>query len=134
MYERILLAVDDSPSSRRAVTAAAGLAGSFRAEIVVLELPAFGMQADLSSGTVGGEPSLADQVVMDLKDQGLSARPELWEASAEDLHGSIAGIAVQEGADLIVVGDREPSATGPDGETLADRLRGLTRLPVLLVP
>jgi nucleotide-binding universal stress UspA family protein len=134
MYERILLAVDDTPSSRRAVTAAAGLAASVRAEIVVLELPTDGMPADLARGTVGGEPSLADQVVMDLKDRGLSARPELWEASAEDLLGSLAGIAMQEGADLVVLGDRGSPAMGPGGETLADRLRGLTRLPVLLVP
>lgn len=141
MFEKILLAVDESGPSSRAIPAAAALAKRFHGEVVVLEIPdgdaGVDTRGDLSSEALGGAAPLVDRVVMDLKDCGVSARPELWMAPEDELATSVAHVCRHEAVDLIVMGepacDRLP-LEGPGRETLPERLQSLTRRPMLLVP
>src|SRR5689334_891745 len=96
MFEKILLAVDESSSSSRAVPLAAELAERFHAEIVVVEVPdpdpGVDRSPELSSETLGGAPPLVDRVVMDLKDAGMSARPELWIGPGDEIGAAMAHV------------------------------------------
>ena len=141
MFEKILLAVDESSSSSRAVPLAAELAERFHAEIVVVEVPdpdpGVDRSPELSSETLGGAPPLVDRVVMDLKDAGVSARPELWIGPGDEIGAAMAHVVRAEAVDLVVMGepecDRLPFA-GQGLASLPERLRSLTRRPTLLVP
>jgi len=141
MFEKILLAVDESGPSSRATPVAAALADRFGAEVVVLELPdrevGIDVRPELSSEALGGAPPLVDRVVMDLKDAGISARPEMWMSPEDEVGTAVAHVARAECVDLIVMGepdcDRLPFE-GPGRATLPERLRSLTHRPMLLVP
>ena len=108
MFERIILAVDGSEFSDRAVPVAADLAEKFGSEVVVLHVAerfaswTFALEAETPAESSG----LTDGPVRFLKDRGLSARPEVQHA----LHGMVAraieDAAEEEGADLIVMGSR----------------------------
>jgi len=103
MFETILLVVNGSRSSARAVPATTALAARFRGRVVVVELPDPAGNGELSSEVLGGAPPLADRIAMDLRDHGVSARPALWAAPRDERAASIAEVAEHERADLIVM-------------------------------
>ncbi len=130
MFEKILLAIDESAPSSRAIPVAAALGKRFGGEVVVLGIPdetGNDIRHALSSETLGGAAPLVDRVVMDLKDCGVSARPELWTAPEDDAVASIEHVVRHEAVDLIVMGERA-------GDPLSEHVRSATRRPVLLVP
>lgn len=141
MFQRILLAVDGSEGSRRAHEVAGGLAKGLGAEIIVLhgqerEAPA----APRTMGSFELEATedarkLADDIVRDLKDEGVGARSVVMGVIHGHVPRLIDDVAKKEGVDLIVMGTRGLSDWG--GLLLgsnAHRVLHISQLPVLAVP
>ena len=117
MYERILVAVDGSPSSDLAIAQAAGLAKGLGAEVkvlfvvdegeVFLEAGFVNPQDILNGLTDFGRKALA-AAAHRLQDAGVRFQTELAEKSAVpgDIAGAIVGYADRWPADVIVMGTR----------------------------
>src|SRR6266511_3389426 len=77
MFDRMVVAVDGSGCSDRAVLVAAELAGAFGSEVVVVhvapEIVGWGIAVEAESPDEASD--VADRAVRELKDRGLSARP-----------------------------------------------------------
>jgi nucleotide-binding universal stress UspA family protein len=141
MFERVLLAVDASDCSRRAVTTAAELAGKVGAEVIVLHV--FEV-APVPLG-VGVEPmvimpeakdvahELVAEAVAELRRAGVTARGEVSDTRATTARQIVDG-ARSSGADLVVMGSRGPSDLGGLllGST-AHKVIHLAECPVLVV-
>jgi nucleotide-binding universal stress UspA family protein len=98
----IVVAYNDTGDSDRALTRAAELTRFYGAKLVVTSVVPVLVGAE-SSGTAGGELQAADA---QLRELGIEA--ELVEAVGE-IAEAIVEVADSRGADLIVVGTREPS-------------------------
>lgn len=114
MFDRILLAVDGSEQSDRAVSLANEIAKQGNAEVLVFHVREkaavrFGSyDVDLDESEV----NIADSTARTLKDRGVSARPE----RVTDFYGHTAKRIVEAadefGANLIVMGSRGLSDLG----------------------
>jgi nucleotide-binding universal stress UspA family protein len=108
MISKILLAVDGSEFSERAIPVAAELARKFGSEILVFHVrgTAVGRAAAFELESVDEAADLIDRVAKWLKDQGISARGEV----VTSIHGREAREILEtvkvEGIDLIVMGSR----------------------------
>jgi nucleotide-binding universal stress UspA family protein len=136
MFQRILLAVDGSEPSNRALAVAGDLAGKLGAEVVVLHVK------ERESATLGAFPidsggeaeETLDQAVRRLKDDGVSARGELHTT----VFGRAARIILEEagdiGADVIVMGSRGLSdLAGLVLGSVTHKVLHLAHCPVLVV-
>jgi nucleotide-binding universal stress UspA family protein len=135
MFEKIILPVDGSVPSSRAIPVAAGLAKEYGAEIVLVHIREF----EVSRGVFAKETpkealDFADQVAKDLKDQGLSVRIEVRSAPAGRAAQEIMEVADRELASLIVMGTRGLSDwSGMLVGSVAHKVIHLSKVPVLTV-
>jgi nucleotide-binding universal stress UspA family protein len=136
MFERIVLAVDGSAPSNRAIDAAAELARRIGAEVIVLhvrerEIAHIGAEEIESTDKVR---ELVDGTVRQLKDTGVSARGELQSTSFGRAARVILEAANQDGAGMIVMGSRGLSdLAGLVLGSVTHKVLHLARCPVLVV-
>jgi nucleotide-binding universal stress UspA family protein len=115
MFERILLSVDGSDHARRATEVTAGLAARMDADVTVVnvrEVPASWV-LDLDPTLTWADSELVDEIVRELKDQGISARGEILASSGGTVAHDIVEAAKAADASLIVMGTR--GLTDPEG-------------------
>ncbi len=108
MFEKILLAMDDSEPSARAATLAGELGSKFGAEIVVLHVRErmIGRAGAFELETDEEAHELVDRTVAQLKDAGASARGEVAHGIAGHSARAIIEAAEVEHAGIIVMGSR----------------------------
>jgi nucleotide-binding universal stress UspA family protein len=136
MFDRIVVAVDGSACADRAVGVAAELAGAFGSEVVVVhvapEIVGWGIAVEAETPDEASD--VADRAVRELKDRGISARPELRRALRGLVAGEIADTAEAEDAGLIVMGSRgHGDFTGLLLGSVAHKVLHLSHVPVTVV-
>jgi nucleotide-binding universal stress UspA family protein len=134
MFERIVLATDGSAYSAKAIPMAAEIAGKFGSEVIVVHIVEHwsgrpGMDIEPPEVASG----IADGTARQLKDQGVSARPEIRRAGPGHAAREILNVAEAEGASLIVMGSRGLGDwSGLLLGSVAHKVLHLSRLPVLV--
>jgi nucleotide-binding universal stress UspA family protein len=136
MFERILVAIDGSEPSRRAIEVAADLARQTRSEVVVVHVK----ERDITwAGGVDLETpeeaqDLADDAVRTLKDAGISARAEVHSAVFGRAARVILEVTRDAGASMIVLGSRGLSdMAGLVMGSVTHKVLHLAHCPVLVV-
>jgi len=136
MFERILLAANRSPTSRKAVDVAIDIGQKYRAEVVVLhvreqQITSFGGY----EGEQAGEAAdFAEEIVRTLKDSGVSARGEVQTAPPGSVPHVILEMAKELDAGLIVMGSRRLSDwEGLFLASVSHRVLHLAECPVFVV-
>ena len=108
MFERILLATNGSPSSRKAADVAADIGQKYGAEVVVLHVRE--QKITKLGAFVVDQPyedaNFVDEIVRALKDAGASARSEVQTAPLGGVPHVILEMAKELDAGLIVMGSR----------------------------
>lgn len=106
MFERILVAVDGSEHSAKAVPIAGDLAFRYGGELLVFHAREhdFALGEDVETSKESME--LVDGIVRDLKDAGISARGEIVRVPHGHTPRAILEVAREEHVDLIVMGTR----------------------------
>lgn len=136
-FHRILIAIDRSESSQRAVSFATEIAERYGSEMVVFHATPYLISrggAFESEDTREGA-ALVDEVVRNLKDRGLNARGEVVRVVEGRVAHGIVEMASSVDADAIVMGTRGRSDLG--GLFLGSvthRVLHLSERPVLVVP
>jgi nucleotide-binding universal stress UspA family protein len=135
MFQTIMVAIDGSESSERAVELARGLATRLHSEVVVLHvrerMPSRSGAFDLE--TLEEAAGLVDRVVASVKDAGASARGELIDGISGHTAKSISEAAREAGAELIVVGSRGLTDFGSMMlGSVTHRLLHVGQIPVLI--
>lgn len=111
MFDKILLAVDGSPSSNAAVDTALGLAAKMGAQVEIVHV----REHDVIPSKAGSGPDLempAEAAAMlaatldKFEDGGVNAHTTLLQAQRQDVAREIMAVADAVGADFIVVGNR----------------------------
>lgn len=137
MFKTIVLALDGSEGSRRAIPVAVELARPDNARLVIAHI------VERVPGKGGGDRYIDEDEVQteiseqidDLRKQGIDADVELGNVVIGGPAHAIAEIAERSGADLIVVGTRGHSAiTGLLLGGVTQRLLHIANRPVLAVP
>jgi nucleotide-binding universal stress UspA family protein len=136
MFERILLAANGSPSSRKAVEVAADIGQKYGAEVVVLHVreqqitPVGAYEVEqLDAAT-----DFVDEIVRALKDMGVSARGEVQAAPTGRVPHVILELAKELDAGLIVMGSRGLSEwEGLFLASVSHRVLHLAECPVFVV-
>jgi nucleotide-binding universal stress UspA family protein len=108
---RVLVAVDGSPMSERAVAEAAEVATAFRSEVLVVHV----RQVIPVEATAVVEPedearAILDRAVAGLRLRGIEAGASL--VTATDVASAVAEASERFDADLVVIGSRRPSSLG----------------------
>jgi nucleotide-binding universal stress UspA family protein len=137
MFDRILVAIDASEPSARAVTFAQDLAQDRGSEIVVLHaIPRWVSRHGTAEIEVPEESKeLVDRTVRDLKDAGANARGELIRVLEGHVSRGIVETAANVGADAIVLGTRGRSDFGGLFiGSVTHRVLHLAEVPVIVVP
>ena len=136
MFERILLAVDGSEHSRRAVPVAGDLARRYEGEVLVLHVREHEVTwgTDVDVETVDEARDLVDEVVRTLKDAGTNARGEIMRVALGQTPRAILDVAHEEQVGLIVMGTRGLSDWGRLlMGSVAHKIVHLAEVPVLVV-
>jgi nucleotide-binding universal stress UspA family protein len=136
MFETILLAVDGSEHSAKAVPVAGDLARRYEGEVIVLHVRehevTWGTDIDIESAEEARV--LVDGVIRDLKDAGTNVRGEVVRVSLGQTPRAILDMARDEGAGLIVMGTRGLSDWGRLlMGSVAHKVVHLAEVPVLVV-
>jgi len=134
VFQRILLAVDGSEHSSMAVPIAGDLAFRYGGELIVFHArehdAVIGEDVESSEEAV----DLVDGIVRGLKDAGVSARSEVVRVPHGATPRAILDAALEEHADLIVMGTRGLSEwSGLLLGSVAHKVVHLSDLPVLVV-
>jgi nucleotide-binding universal stress UspA family protein len=136
VLERILVAANGSPSSRKAVDVAADIGQKYGAEVVVLhvreqQITSFGGYEVEQEGEAG---DFVEEIVRALKDIGLSARGEVQTAPLGSVPHVILEMAKEVDAGLIVMGSRRLSDwEGLFLASVSHRVLHLAECPVFVV-
>jgi nucleotide-binding universal stress UspA family protein len=136
MFQRILLAVDGSEHSYRAVPVAGDLARCVDGEVIVLHVREHEVtwMADIDLETDDEAAKLVDAVVRELKEQETNVRGEVVRVPLGNAPMAIVDIAHREGADLVVMGTRGLSEWSRLlMGSVADKVMHLADCPVLIV-
>lgn len=136
MFQRILLAVDGSGHSEKAIPMAGDLARRYQAEVVVLHAREHELTwgGDVDVETPNEAFELVDGVVRRLKDEGTSVRGEVVRVPLGQTARAIMDACADEGADLIVMGTRGLSDWGRLlMGSVAHKVVHLADVPVLVV-
>ncbi len=138
MFKTIVLGLDGSTHSDRAIPIARGLAESARGTIVVVHV------REIVAARGGAHPVRIDEAeiqakvesqVRELAAAGIETRLQLFSVASGGPAHEIADVAAQENADLIVVGTRGHSGiAGVVFGSVAQRLLHIAHTPVLAVP
>jgi nucleotide-binding universal stress UspA family protein len=137
MYERILLAVDDSETSRRAVLAARDLARLSDGEVWVLHLrerETGVRKVSMMDETVDDANAVVTAALEVLTEAGVKARGEVRNTTYGYTAREIVGDAKDYGADVIVMGSRGlGDLAGLVVGSTAHKVIHLTDRPVLII-
>ena len=138
MFETIVLGLDGSPESKRAVAVARDLAAAGGGKIIGVHV------REILLGRAGGQPTYADEdeiaakakkTVEDLTSAGIEATLETGTSTMGGPAHVLAEIAGRNSADLIVVGTRGRSqVAGLLLGSVTQRLLHIAPCPVLAVP
>jgi nucleotide-binding universal stress UspA family protein len=136
MFERILVAANGSPSSRKAVEVAADIGQKYGAEVVVLHV--LEQQITPFGAYVVEQPyedaNFVEEIVRALKDAGVSARSEIQTAPLGSVPHVILDMAKELDAGLIVMGSRGLSEwEGLFLASVSHRVLHLAQCPVFVV-
>jgi nucleotide-binding universal stress UspA family protein len=135
MFESILLAVDGSGPSNRAVGTTLDLATKLGSEVIVVHV------RERESGRLDYEPTasdraaeLVDETVRKVKDAGVSARGEVHSAVFGRAARAILEVANESGASMVVMGSRGLSdLAGLVMGSVTHKVLHLAHCPVLVV-
>jgi len=136
MFERILLAVDGSEHSFKAVPVAGDLARRYGGEVIVLHVREHEITwgADIDVETAEEARALVDGVVRQLKDADANARGEVVRVPLGQTPRAILDLAQEEAVGLIVMGTRGLSDWGRLlMGSVAHKVVHLAEVPVLVV-
>lgn len=138
MFQTMVLALDGSRSSERALEVAGELARTHGSTVHVVHV------IEIVAGRGGGGPARLDEdelraaverQVEGLTESGLNAKLEVHAVMAGGPAHVIAGVAERAGADVIVTGTRGHTAlAGIFVGSVAQRLLHLAHCPVVVVP
>jgi len=108
MFKQILVALDGSPYSRRALPTAIEVAKKFDSSIFVLHVSEHdkGRAASYSMETPAEATMLVADAVEAAKKAGIQASGEVRDAGAQHAAKFIVDAAIEKGVDLIVMGSR----------------------------
>jgi nucleotide-binding universal stress UspA family protein len=111
MFEHILLAVDGSERSRKAIPAVVELATTYGSQVTVLHVRTHELTwaADIELDSSDEAQALVDGIVRDLKDIGVSALSDVRRSSTALVPRVIVDVAEEIGATLIAIGTRGPT-------------------------
>jgi len=136
MFDRILIAVDGSPYSAPAVSAATEIATKFNSHAFVLHV------REHDRGRAGAFPLETPQEALDLVSATVKTLRAAGITAMGDAHGAVAGQAAKDivdtarsqGVDLIVMGSRGLSEiAGLFVGTVTHKVLQLAHIPVLVV-
>jgi nucleotide-binding universal stress UspA family protein len=136
MFDRILIAVDGSPYSEPAVSAAAEIATKFHSQAFVLHV------REHDRGRAGAFPIETPQDALELVSGTVKTLRAAGITATGDVHGAVAGYAAKDivdtartqAADLIVMGSRGLSdIAGLFVGSVTHKVMQLTHIPVLVV-
>jgi nucleotide-binding universal stress UspA family protein len=133
MFERILVAVDESEHSTKALDMAWELASRFESEVLVLhareQLPTRGGVVEAHVG----EAPIAEDRAGELKERGVNARGQEIKAFHGHVGSRIVDAAADFGADVIVMGSRGLSdVAGMLLGSVSHKVLHLAKCPVLI--
>lgn len=139
MYEKILVAVDDSPERETVLQHAAAEAKAHGSTVQVLHVQTIDT-ALLGGGVIEEDTDEVRSVVRDsvrtLTDQGIKADGEIREAVRPEIANTILGALEEHGANLLVIGTRRKH--GLSGLVLGSVADGVAHgnpsAPILLIP
>jgi len=136
VFERILVAANGSPSSRKAAEVAADIGQKYGAEVVVLHV--LEQQITPFGAYVVEQPyedaNFVEGIVRALKDAGVSARSEIQSAPLGSVPHVILDMAKELDAGLIVMGSRGLSEwEGLFLASVSHRVLHLAQCPVFVV-
>jgi nucleotide-binding universal stress UspA family protein len=136
MFDRILLAIDDSPASEVATAFTIAFANRCSASVHVLhvnERMVGGQELTLHPREEAAE--LVTRAVLELRQAGLRASGSVDVASYRQVPGRIVDTAIARGADAIVLGSRRHRRLGRlFSHQVRERTIRLTALPVMTAP
>ncbi len=136
MFDKIVLAVDGSEPSNRAVAVAEDIAGKLGAEVIVVHVkerePSRAGVFPLETSEEASD--IVDQAVRQLKDAGVSARGELFGSIYGRAARVILEAADEQGAGLLIMGSRGLSdLAGLVLGSVTHKVLHLAHCPVLVV-
>jgi nucleotide-binding universal stress UspA family protein len=144
MYEKILVAVDDSPERESVLEHAAELAKAVGAAVHVLHIQTIDtdlmgsgvMAGGLVEENSGAVHELVESSIKELATQGIITDGEIREAVRSDIAAEVLSTAADQRADLIMIGvRRRRGLTSLLLGSVADGIcHGTPPCPVLLVP
>jgi nucleotide-binding universal stress UspA family protein len=136
MFTRILLAIDDSPSSEVAISFATALAQQSSGAVRVVHVNEYlvggrGFTVETQSEAIGQ----LEKAVAALRAVGIPTEGSLYLTSCFGVETRIANAASDWSADVIVLGSRRRRRFGRfGGQGMRERVTSLTALPVLTAP
>jgi nucleotide-binding universal stress UspA family protein len=136
MFERILLAVDGSNNSAKAIPVAADLAFRYGSEVLVFHAREHevALGVDVDAETPDEAMTLVDGIVRELKDIGVSVRGEIVRVPLGQTPRAILDAARDESVNLIVMGTRGLSEWSRLlMGSVAHKVVHLATMPVLVV-
>jgi nucleotide-binding universal stress UspA family protein len=136
MFDRILLAIDDSPSGPATVSFAIAMASSSQATVRVVHMNEFVIGGRGQTFETRGEAEqVLTQAVAELRSAGLETTGAVSLANCFTVADHIVGAAEEFSADVIVVGSRRRSRWGIfRGKGTREQITELTSLPVMTAP
>jgi nucleotide-binding universal stress UspA family protein len=136
MFHRILLAVDGSEHSYRAVPIAADLARRYEGEVIVFHVREHELTwgADIEIETDREAITLVDDIVRQLKDDEVNVSGDIIRVAVGNTAKAIVDVTSRDRVDLIVMGTRGLSEWGRLLlGSVADKVLQLAGCPVLVV-
>jgi nucleotide-binding universal stress UspA family protein len=136
VFDRILLAIDGSEHSRKAIPVAADLAFRYESEVVVFHAREheLALGVDIDAETQQEAIDLVDGVVRELKDTGIGVRGEIVRVALGQTARAILEAARDEHVSLIVMGTRGLSEWSRLlMGSVAHKVVHLAEIPVLVV-
>jgi nucleotide-binding universal stress UspA family protein len=134
---RIVLGYDDSDASQRALERAAQIAKAFGSELLVISVAPVEMSVGRSGGPVDPTEPLSkhtaelEQARQYLDGQGIQAE---YQPAVGEPATAIVDLAQERGADLIIVGTREPNMIARLlGQSVSDAVAHKAHVDVLIV-
>jgi len=138
LFEKVLVAIDGSPYTEAALSAAEGLAAKARCEVEVIHVHEHdfipskaGMSPDLERDDEA--QALLNGAVSRLKARGVSVTGRVVQAQTRDVARAIIEAAENGGADMIIVGRRGLSSlTAMIVGSVSNKLIHVARVPIMV--